>query len=386
MSDDERVRARHAGYAARCSATRTSTGRWSAPTEFTADFQEMITTLRLGRASGRDRASTGACAAPITLTALVALGREGELAMHVRAALRNGLTPDEIKEVMLQSGRLLRRPRRQRRLRDRAGRARRGGRRMRRAVVLSAVRTPDRALRRRARAGAPRRPRRDRDRRGRRPRGRRPGEIDDVYFGCANQAGEDNRNVARMAALLGGPAGVGRRRDRQPPVRLRAHGGRRRRATPSLAGEGDLFVAGGVESMSRAPLVMAKPDRAVPARRSHALRHHARLALPQPGDGGAVPARGDGRDGRERGRALGRVAARSRTRSRCARSSAGPRPTRPGASPTSSSPVGDVERDEHPRPRDHRGEARDAEAGLPRRRQRHGGQLQRHQRRRRRRS
>jgi 3-oxoadipyl-CoA thiolase len=85
------------------------------------------------------------------------------------------------------------------------------------------------------------------------------GEIEDVYFGAANQAGEDNRNVARMGALLAGlpqsVAGV-------TVNRLCASG---LSAVVSAshaiaAGDGDLFVAGGVESMSRAPLVMAKPD------------------------------------------------------------------------------------------------------------------------------
>jgi 3-oxoadipyl-CoA thiolase len=87
--------------------------------------------------------------------------------------------------------------------------------------------------------------------------------IEDVYFGCANQAGEDNRNVGRMAALLAGlpetVAGV-------TLNRLCASG---LSAVVSAchaiaAGDGDLFVAGGVESMSRAPLVMAKPDTAFP--------------------------------------------------------------------------------------------------------------------------
>jgi 4-carboxymuconolactone decarboxylase len=71
-------------------------------TPFTADFQDLITRYAWGEIwarPGLDR-RTRSC---ITLTALVALGREGELAMHVRAALRNGLTPDEIKEVLLQS-------------------------------------------------------------------------------------------------------------------------------------------------------------------------------------------------------------------------------------------------------------------------------------------
>jgi len=90
-----------------------------------------------------------------------------------------------------------------------------------------------------------------------------PGEIEDVYFGCANQAGEDNRNVARMGALLAGlPDSVGG----VTVNRLCASG---LSAVVSAchavaAGDGDLFVAGGVESMSRAPLVTAKPDAAFP--------------------------------------------------------------------------------------------------------------------------
>jgi 3-oxoadipyl-CoA thiolase len=89
------------------------------------------------------------------------------------------------------------------------------------------------------------------------------GEIEDVHFGCANQAGEDNRNVARMAALLAGlpdsVAGV-------TVNRLCASG---LAAITSachavMAGAGDLFVAGGVESMSRAPFAVPKPDAAFP--------------------------------------------------------------------------------------------------------------------------
>ena len=71
-------------------------------TEFTADFQDLITRYAWGEIwarPGLDR-KTRSC---ITLTALVALGRDEELAMHVRAALRNGLTPAEIKEVLLQT-------------------------------------------------------------------------------------------------------------------------------------------------------------------------------------------------------------------------------------------------------------------------------------------
>jgi 3-oxoadipyl-CoA thiolase len=89
------------------------------------------------------------------------------------------------------------------------------------------------------------------------------GEIEDVYFGCANQAGEDNRNVARMAALLAGLP------DSVPGVTLNRLCASGLSAVVSashavIAGDGDLFVAGGVESMSRAPLVFAKPEKAYP--------------------------------------------------------------------------------------------------------------------------
>lgn len=70
-------------------------------TDFTRDFQDLITRYAWGEIwsrPGLDRKTRSA----ITLTALVALGHERELGMHVRAAIRNGLTPDEIKEVLLQ--------------------------------------------------------------------------------------------------------------------------------------------------------------------------------------------------------------------------------------------------------------------------------------------
>jgi acetyl-CoA C-acetyltransferase len=88
-------------------------------------------------------------------------------------------------------------------------------------------------------------------------------EIEDVWLGCANQAGEDNRNVARMAALLAGlPESVaGVTVNRLCASGLAAVVGA---CHAVVAGDGDLFVAGGVESMSRAPLATAKPDRAFP--------------------------------------------------------------------------------------------------------------------------
>jgi 3-oxoadipyl-CoA thiolase len=93
--------------------------------------------------------------------------------------------------------------------------------------------------------------------------GVRPEEIEDVWFGCANQAGEDNRNVARMAVLLAGlPESVGGVTvNRLCASGLSAVIGA---CHAVIAGDGDLFVAGGVESMSRAPLVTPKPEQAFP--------------------------------------------------------------------------------------------------------------------------
>jgi 4-carboxymuconolactone decarboxylase len=72
-----------------------------ATTPFTADFQDLITRYAWGEIWGRPGLDRRARSC-ITLTALVALGRDQELALHVRAALRNGLTSDEVKEVLLQ--------------------------------------------------------------------------------------------------------------------------------------------------------------------------------------------------------------------------------------------------------------------------------------------
>jgi len=90
-----------------------------------------------------------------------------------------------------------------------------------------------------------------------------PRRIEDVIFGAANQAGEDNRNVARMALLLAGlPVDVAG----QTVNRLCGSG---MQAVASAAhaikvGEGEVFIAGGVESMTRAPFVMAKPAAGYP--------------------------------------------------------------------------------------------------------------------------
>jgi 3-oxoadipyl-CoA thiolase len=89
--------------------------------------------------------------------------------------------------------------------------------------------------------------------------GLNPADVDDVILGCANQAGEDNRNVARMALLLAGfPVEV-------PGQTVNRLCGSGMQATIAAAreiqaGAADVMIAGGVESMTRAPWVMAKPD------------------------------------------------------------------------------------------------------------------------------
>jgi 3-oxoadipyl-CoA thiolase len=90
-----------------------------------------------------------------------------------------------------------------------------------------------------------------------------PERISDVYFGAANQSGEDNRDVARMAALLAGlPTSVpGATVNRLCASGLEAIN---IAARAVKLGEGDFYLAGGVESMSRAPWVVAKPERGLP--------------------------------------------------------------------------------------------------------------------------
>ncbi|KAB1981738.1 MULTISPECIES: thiolase family protein [Streptomyces] len=92
-----------------------------------------------------------------------------------------------------------------------------------------------------------------------------PARVDDVYWGAANQAGEDNRNVARMAALLAGLP------DTVPGAtvnRLCASGleAVTAAARAIASGEADIVLAGGSESMSRAPFVLPRPDEALPHR------------------------------------------------------------------------------------------------------------------------
>ena len=133
-------------------------------------------------------------------------------------------------------------------------------------IRLPAGRRPDpgRQARRRARRRTPRRPRR-RDAQGTaRPHpDLDPAQIDDVFLGNANGAGEENRDVARMAALLAGfPTSV-------PGTTVNRLCGSGLEAAIQAAraietGDADLVIAGGVESMSRAPWVLPKPDKAFP--------------------------------------------------------------------------------------------------------------------------
>ncbi len=185
-----------------------------------------------------------------------------------------------------------------------------------------------------------------------------PASIDDVYFGCANQAGEDNRNVARMALLLAGlpdsVAGV-------TVNRLCASG---LSAVVSachavLAGDADVVVAGGVESMSRAPLVMAKPEAAFP--RGNQVVYDTTLGwrFPNPRHEEMFPLESMGETGENVAKRYGIMreeqdAFALRSQRQWADADAAGRFT------DELVPVGDVTTDEHPRP----GTSLDALAGL----------------------
>jgi 3-oxoadipyl-CoA thiolase len=175
-----------------------------------------------------------------------------------------------------------------------------------------------------------------------------PAEIEDVYFGCANQAGEDNRNVARMAVLLAGlpesVAGV-------TVNRLCASG---LSAVVSAchavaAGDGELFVAGGVESMSRAPLVLAKADRAFPRGDRTAYDTTLGWRFPNPRLEAKFPLESMGETGENVAERWGvsreeQDAFAERSQQRWAAAD------REGRFADELIPVGDVARDEHPRP------------------------------------
>ena len=131
------------------------------------------------------------------------------------------------------------------------------------------------------------------------------GAVDDVIFGCANQAGEDNRNVARMALLLAGlPKEVpGSTVNRLCGSSMDAVGVA---ARAIRSGETDLMIAGGVESMSRAPFVMGKAgDRLQPC--GGDIRHDDRLAFCESADEEQIRRGLDARNGRKRCRGFSKV-------------------------------------------------------------------------------
>jgi 3-oxoadipyl-CoA thiolase len=174
------------------------------------------------------------------------------------------------------------------------------------------------------------------------------GEIEDVYFGAANQAGEDNRNVARMAALLAGlpqaVAGVTVNRlcaSGLSAVVEACHAVR--------AGSGDLFVAGGVESMTRAPFVYAKAERAFARGTQTAWDTTLGWRFPNPRMEAMFPLESMGETGENVAERYGisredqdAFALESHRRWAAAHEA--------GRFEDELVPVGDVERDEHPRP------------------------------------
>ena len=183
--------------------------------------------------------------------------------------------------------------------------------------------------------------------------------VDEVIFGCANQSGEDNRNVARMALLLAAafPAAI-------PAMTVNRLCGSGMEAVTVAAraiaaGEISLAIAGGVESMSRAPFVMPKAATAVFANHGN-LRHDDRLALSESADDETVRERVHaGNGGKRRGRNI-RVDRASqdcfalRSQQRAARGAEGgnsrARKLSPVAIPGPKGTVKTVSEDEHIRP------------------------------------
>jgi len=173
-------------------------------------------------------------------------------------------------------------------------------------------------------------------------------QIEDVWFGAANQAGEDNRNVARMAALLAGlPESVaGVTVNRLCASGLSAVIGA---CHAVAAGDGDLFVAGGVESMSRAPLVMAKPEHAFPRGNATAWDTTLGWRFPNPRLEEMFPLESMGETGENVAERYGvtreeQDAFALQSQQRWAAADA------EGRFADELVPVGDVARDEHPRP------------------------------------
>jgi 3-oxoadipyl-CoA thiolase len=173
-------------------------------------------------------------------------------------------------------------------------------------------------------------------------------QIEDVWFGCANQAGEDNRNVARMGALLAGlPDSVaGVTVNRLCASGLSAVVGA---CHAVIAGEGDLFVAGGVESMSRAPMVFAKPDRAYPRGNQVVFDTHLGWRFPNPKLEAMFPLESMGDTG-ENVAERWNVSREDQDGFALASQQRWAAAAEAGRFDDELVPVGDVTRDEHPRP------------------------------------
>jgi 3-oxoadipyl-CoA thiolase len=173
-------------------------------------------------------------------------------------------------------------------------------------------------------------------------------EIEDVWFGCANQAGEDNRNVARMAALLAGlPETVaGVTVNRLCASGLSAVVGA---CHAIVAGEGDLFVAGGVESMSRAPLVQAKAEKAFPRGNQILYDTHLGWRFPNPRLEQLFPLESMGETGENVAERYG-VTREAQDEFALESHRRWAEAAEAGRLDEELVPVGDVARDEHPRP------------------------------------
>jgi 3-oxoadipyl-CoA thiolase len=175
-----------------------------------------------------------------------------------------------------------------------------------------------------------------------------PEQIEDVWFGCANQAGEDNRNVARMGALLAElPQSVaGVTVNRLCASGLTAVVGA---CHAVLAGDGDLFVAGGVESMSRAPFAVAKPDRAFPRGNQVMYDTHLGWRFPNPKLEAMFPLESMGETGENVAERYG-VSREDQDAFALESHRRWAEAAEAGRFDDELVPVGDVTRDEHPRP------------------------------------
>jgi len=173
-------------------------------------------------------------------------------------------------------------------------------------------------------------------------------EIEDVWFGCANQAGEDNRNVARMAALLAGlPQSVaGVTVNRLCASGLSAVVGA---CHAIAAGDGDLFVAGGVESMTRAPYAFAKADKAYPRGNVTVYDTHLGWRFPNPKMEALFPLESMGETGENVAERYG-VTREDQDAFALASQQRWAAANEAGRFDDELVPVGDIVRDEHPRP------------------------------------